>query len=245
MKLYGLIGLPLTHSFSKKFFTQKFLDENIEGCEYKLFPIETIEALPRLLQENISLYGLNITIPYKQLVIPYLDDIKNLPLQACNCIKINDGKLIGFNTDVIGFEKSFMPLLQPHQRAALVLGTGGASLAVQYVLKKNGIDFKIVSRDSNNGITYQQLDKKMMDAHPVIINTTPLGTYPNLDDCPSIPYEFITTKHYCYDLVYNPPKTKFLLQAELKGATIKSGGDMLRIQAEESWRIWVNGNLGS
>jgi shikimate dehydrogenase len=238
MKLYGLIGFPLSHSFSKSYFAQKFLDEGIKGCEYELFPIETIDDLPKLLQQNPDLCGLNITIPYKQLAIPFLDDTSNLPLQACNCVKIEDGKLIGFNTDVLGFEKSFKPLLQPHHKAALVLGTGGASLAVQYILQKNEIDFKVVSRDANNGITYQELDKKLMDTHTVIINTTPLGTYPNVDDCPQIPYELITKAHYCYDLVYNPPKTKFLLQAEAKGAATKNGGDMLRIQAEESWRIW-------
>ncbi len=238
MKLYGLIGFPLSHSFSKNYFTQKFLDEGIENCEYELFPIETIEALPQLLQENPNLCGLNVTIPYKQLVIKYLQDTSHLPLQACNCIKIEDGKLIGYNTDVVGFETSFKPLLQPHHKSALVLGSGGASLAVQYILQKNGIDFKVISRNANNGYTYQDLDKNFMYAHPVIINTTPLGTYPNIDECPAIPYQFLTPKHYCYDLVYNPHKTKFLLQAEAKGAAIKSGGDMLRIQAEESWRIW-------
>lgn len=217
------------------------MDENIESCEYELFPIETIEALPQLLHQNPNLCGLNITIPYKQLAIPYLNDKSNLPLQACNCIKIENGNLIGFNTDVIGFEKSFTPLLKPQHKAALVLGTGGASLAVQYILQKNRIDFKVISRDANNGVTYQELNKKLMDEHTIIINTTPLGTYPKADECPQIPYKFITQKHYCYDLVYNPPKTKFLLQAEAKGAIIKNGGDMLRIQAEESWRIWNNG----
>ncbi len=215
--------------------------EAIEGCEYELFPIETIDALPKLLQENPNLCGLNITIPHKQSVIPYLNDDTNLPLQACNCIKIVGGKLTGYNTDVVGFEASFKALLQPHHKAALVLGTGGASLAVQYVLQKNNIDFMVVSRNASNGFTYQDLDKNLMEAHPIIINTTPLGTYPNVDECPDIPYQFITPKHYCYDLVYNPPKTKFLLLAEAQGAAIKNGGDMLRIQAEESWRIWNNG----
>jgi shikimate dehydrogenase len=238
MKLYGLIGFPLSHSFSKNYFTQKFLEEGIEGCEYELFPIETIEALPQLLKDNPNLCGLNITIPYKQLVINYLHEKCHLPLQACNCIKIEDGKLIGYNTDVVGFETSFKPLLQPHHTSALVLGTGGASLAVQYILQKNGIDFKVISRNANNGFTYQDLDKNFLDNHHIIINTTPLGTYPNVDECPEIPYQFLTPKHYCYDLVYNPPKTKFLLLAEAKGAAIKNGGDMLKIQAEESWRIW-------
>src|ERR1700710_329146 len=209
MDLYGLIGFPLSHSFSKNYFTKKFLDENILGAEYELFPIKTIDDLPNLLASHPNLCGLNITIPYKQLAIPFLDVTSNLPLQACNCIYIKNGKLIGFNTDVVGFEESFKPLLQLHHSKALVLGGGGASLAVQYVLKKNNIDFMVIGRNKNNGFVYEDLNKELLNEHTVIINTTPLGTYPNVDECPSIPYQFITAKHYCYDLVYNPSKTKF------------------------------------
>lgn len=217
------------------------MDEQIIGCEYELFPLETLDDLPSLLANHLNLCGLNITIPYKQLVIPFLDDPTNLPLPACNCIHIKNGKLVGYNTDVTGFEESFKPLLQLHHSKALVLGAGGASLAVQYVLQKNNIDFLVIGRNKKNGMVYDDLSEELLAQHSVIINTTPLGTYPNIDDCPPIPYQFITQKHYCYDLVYNPLKTKFLLESEAQGATIKNGSDMLQIQAEESWRIWNNG----
>lgn len=242
MRLFGLIGYPLSHSFSKKYFIEKFENEGIDDCRYELFPIETIDEIKQLLQSNTGLFGLNITIPYKQLVLPYLTDGTKLPegIRACNCIKIKDGQLIGYNTDVVGFEKSFTPLLASHHTNALVLGNGGATAAVIYVLKKAGIQYNIVSRQQHgdSNLTYADIDEKMMKENTIIINTTPLGTFPAVDSCPDIPYEYITSQHYLFDLVYNPAKTLFLQKGEKQGAAIKNGYDMLVLQAEESWRIW-------
>lgn len=242
MRLFGLIGYPLSHSFSKKYFTEKFESEGIADCRYELFPIETIDEMKELLQNNTGLCGLNITIPYKQLVLRHLTDETNLPegIRACNCIKIKDGQLIGYNTDVVGFEKSFTPLLASHHTKALVLGNGGATAAVVYVLKKAGIEYSIVSRQKHgvSNLTYADIDEKMMKENTIIINTTPLGTFPAVDECPAIPYQFITAQHYLFDLVYNPAKTLFLQKGEKQGAVIKNGYDMLVLQAEESWRIW-------
>ena len=238
MKLYGLIGVPLSHSFSKKYFTDKFLSEGIADTRYELFPLSTITDLPALLASYPALCGLNVTIPYKQQVLSYLHDTSHLPLHACNCIKIVDGKLVGHNTDVAGFEQSFVEKLQPHHTKALILGTGGASLAVQFVLSKLGISFKLVSRSVGADYTYQQLSATILNEYHIVINTTPLGTYPNVDACPEIPYQYITAYHYCYDLVYNPAVTLFLQKAALQGAIIKNGSDMLKIQADVSWQIW-------
>jgi len=241
MKLYGLIGFPLSHSFSKKYFTNKFQTEGITDTVYELFPLSSITELPALLAAHPQLCGLNVTIPYKQEVLPYLDDKRGLPLQACNCIKIVAGKLIGFNTDVVGFEQSFIEKLQPHHKKALILGTGGAALAVQYVLSKLNIPFTLVSRSAGAGYTYEQLTKNILEDFTIIINTTPVGTFPKHDECPSLPYDYISSKHYCYDLVYNPAMTLFLEKAAVQGATIKNGSDMLKIQADESWDIWNSG----
>lgn len=237
-KLYGLIGFPLSHSFSKTYFSDKFETEGIANTTYELFPLADIEELPALLKARPNLCGLNVTIPYKQQVLAYLHDVTALPLQACNCIKITGGKLIGFNTDVAGFEQSFIEKLLPHQTKALVLGTGGASVAVQYVLQKLHIPCKVVSRGNGAHLNYGQLDEAIMDEHLIIINTTPLGTYPNVDDCAEIPYHLLTPRHYCYDLVYNPPMSLFLQKSLEKGAAIKNGSDMLKIQADVSWEIW-------
>jgi shikimate dehydrogenase len=238
MKLYGLIGYPLTHSFSKKYFAQKFSQLNITNCGYDLFSIEKIEMLNNVLKQHSNLCGLNVTIPYKQQVIPYLTNTQNLPIQACNTIHIINNQLIGYNTDVVGFRQSFTPLLKPHHTHALVLGSGGAAQAVNYVLSKLHITATTISRHANNGLTYQQLNRQILEQNTIIINTTPVGTYPNINECPALPYQFITPQHYCYDLVYNPTKTMFLQNAEANGATIKNGYDMLVLQAEESWRIW-------
>lgn len=238
MRLYGLIGKPLAQSFSKKYFTAKFAAEGITGCRYELFPLESIQELPMLLQSNPELCGLNVTIPYKQQVIAYVDDTNQLPLQACNCIAIKDGKLTGYNTDVTGFEISFLKEKGLHHTRALVLGTGGSSIAVQYVLKKLQIPFSVVSRSAGATFTYATLDTDIMASHNIIINTTPLGSFPAIDNCPLLPYAFITPQHYCYDLVYNPAVTLFLQKALAAGAIIKNGHDMLEIQAEESWKIW-------
>jgi len=242
MKLYGLIGYPLGHSFSKKYFTEKFIKEGIDDCRYENFPIKTISELKTLLSQNPQLCGLNITIPHKQVVLPFLDDSTKLPegLNACNCIKIVEGKLVGYNTDVTGFERSLRLKLKDYHTKALVLGNGGAAEAVKFVLNKLHIDFKIVSRRLHDGshLTYTDLNKDIIKQNLLVINTTPLGTFPKIDECAAIPYEYLTTQHLLYDLVYNPAETLFLQNGQQQGAVIKNGSDMLLIQAEESWRIW-------
>jgi shikimate dehydrogenase len=241
MRLFGLIGYPLGHSFSKKYFTEKFQQEGIEDCEYELYPIDNINKLPDLLQQNPNLEGINVTIPYKMQVLQYLNQ-NFIPagLEACNCIKIKNGQLIGYNTDVVGFENSFVQKLQPHHTSALLLGNGGATAAVIHVLNKLKIDFKIVSRSirSDSHFTYENITPEIVANSPIIINCSPVGTYPTIDECPPIPYSSITTKHYLFDLVYNPAKTLFLQIGEEKGAAIQNGYDMLVGQAEEAWRIW-------
>lgn len=242
LRLFGLIGNPLSHSFSKKYFTDKFAKEGLTDCRYELFPIESIELLPELLQSNPELKGINVTIPYKKKVLPYLFSTENIPVElgACNCIDIKNGKLVGYNTDCTGFEKSLIPLLQSYHTTALILGNGGATAAVVFVLKKLGIKCSIVSRTIHNGslLTYKDLDKKLIKEHTVIINTTPLGLYPKVDDCPDIPYGYIGDNHLLYDLVYNPAKSLFLKKGEERGAIVKNGEEMLILQAEESWKIW-------
>ena len=241
VRRFGLIGYPLTHSFSKKYFTQKFEKEGLKDHVYDLFPIASIDELPDVLKKHADLVGLNVTIPYKQQVMKYLD-ASNLPkgVEACNCIKIENGKLTGNNTDIIGFEVSFRQLLKPHHKKALVLGNGGATAAVTYVLKKLNIDYEIVSRRVHDGstLTYHDVSVAVIKEHPVIINTTPLGTFPNVHECAPIPYEALTSDHYLFDLIYNPSETLFLKKGKEKGSIVKNGYDMLEIQAEESWKIW-------
>jgi shikimate dehydrogenase len=242
MKRYGLIGYPLSHSFSQKYFTEKFQREGITGCVYDNFPLASIDEFAALIQQQTDLHGLNVTIPYKEKVIPFLTAQSEVvrTIGACNCIRIDNGELTGHNTDVVGFEESLRPLLQPHHKKALVLGTGGAAKAVHYVLNKLGIDFYEVSRTpaTIRQLSYQQVDEAVIKEHEVIINTSPLGMYPNINECPPLPYQALTAKHYLFDLVYNPAKTLFLQKGEEQGAAIKNGHDMLIIQAEESWRIW-------
>jgi shikimate dehydrogenase len=242
MKQYGIIGYPLSHSFSKKYFTEKFAREGIGDCSYKMFPLPDIDGLKNIVANTPNLCGLNVTIPHKQLVLSFLDDTTKLPqgLQACNCIKISNGKLIGYNTDVIGFEQSLLPQLKSHHTSALILGNGGAAEAVKFVLHKLNISYKIVSRKLHDGshLTYAGLDEQIIKAHPLIINTTPLGTFPNVEVCAAIPYQFLTVQHFLFDLVYNPAKTLFMQKGEQQGAATQNGYDMLVIQAEESWRIW-------
>jgi shikimate dehydrogenase len=241
MRLFGLIGYPLSHSFSQKFFTEKFEKEGIKDCSYSNFPIDSIDRFPGIIKDNPNLQGLNVTIPYKEKVILFLDDRSDVvkSIGACNCIKIRDGKLSGYNTDVPGFEKSFVKNLKPHHKQALVLGTGGASKAVKYVLQKLDIPFKVVSRNPKHGeISYDSINAENVKEFPVIINTTPLGMQPKVNECPSLPYSSIGKEHYLFDLIYNPAKTVFLAEAEKRGATIVNGHEMLINQAEESWRIW-------
>ena len=241
MMLYGLIGRPLKHSFSKKYFTEKFQLENIPDCRYENFELETIEQLQTILKAHVDLRGFNVTIPYKKEVLRFLD-FKNDVVEAvgaCNCIKIENGILHGYNTDVVGFKKSLQPFLKPHHTKALILGTGGSSGAVQYALQQLGINFKIVSRQKTaHTITYSDLDETFLKAHTVIINTTPVGMFPNIDAAPQLPYNFITDTHLLFDLIYNPAKTLFLQKGEAQGAAIANGHEMLLLQAEESWRIW-------
>jgi len=242
MKRYGLIGYPLSHSFSQKYFTEKFQREGITGCVYDNFPLASIDEFAALVQQHPDLHGLNVTIPYKEKVIPFLTAQSEVvkTIGACNCIRIENGQLTGHNTDVVGFEESLRPLLQPHHKKALVLGTGGAAKAVHYVLNKLGIAFFEVSRTPGTirQFSYQQVTESVIKEHELIINTSPLGMYPNINECPPLPYQALTAKHYLFDLVYNPAKTLFLQKGEEQGAAIKNGHDMLIIQAEESWRIW-------
>jgi shikimate dehydrogenase len=241
MRKFGLIGFPLSHSFSKKYFTDKFEQEGIKDCAYDVYPLENIAQLPALLKNNPTLEGLNVTIPYKEQVLPYLTQKGEIVqrMGACNCIKIAGGQLTGYNTDVDGFEQSLAKYLQPTHKRALVLGTGGAGKAVEYVLKKLKIRYKYVSRKpSVKNLSYEQLTADVIAAHTLIINTTPLGMYPNITQAPPIPYHSLTPAHYLFDLIYNPAKTLFLQKGEEHGAVIQNGLDMLVVQAEESWKIW-------
>ncbi len=241
MRKFGLIGYPLSHSFSQGFFTEKFLAENITDAVYQNYPIETLAAFNLLWAENPELQGLNVTIPYKKAVIPFLDNPSTVvqSIAACNCIRKFNGAYYGYNTDVIGFEKSLLPFLKPHHTKALVLGTGGASAAVVWVLKKLQMKYLIVSRTSgDNKINYKDLTETIVGEHTLIINTSPLGMFPNEQQAPAIPYEAITTQHHLYDLIYNPAETLFLKKGAAQGASTQNGLAMLHIQAEESWTIW-------
>lgn len=241
MKRYGLIGYPLTHSLSGQYFTQKFIEEGIEDCVYERFSMPSITDLHEILNTHQDLCGFNITIPYKKEVLAFLTERSKAveEVGACNCVKIESGKLIGYNTDVIGFENSLIPFLKPTHNKALVLGTGGAALAIVYVLKKIGIEFSYVSRTATSGhLTYNDLDASVMASHTLIINTTPLGMFPNIEACPAIPYDLLTPAHHLFDLTYNPAVSTFLTKGKQMGATIQNGQQMFVEQAEQSWRIW-------
>lgn len=248
MKIYGLIGKKLEHSFSPNFFQQKFKLENIKDANYQLYPLQSIQEFNLLIQNNPNLSGLNVTIPYKTDIIPYLDKITSAAkeIRAVNTIKFESSlkslQLIGYNTDYIGFIESLKPFLKPYHSKALVLGTGGSSKAVQYALKQLNINFLMVSRNPihQNQIDYSMLTKDLITEYKIIINTTPVGMFPNTEQKPNIPYSFLTPKHLLYDLIYNPEKTLFLQEGEKKGCQIKNGLEMLNIQAEYSWKIWNN-----
>ncbi len=244
MTLFGLIGYPLGHSFSVPYFTKKFGEEGIRS-EYRNFPLENIEEFEELVRREPALAGLNVTVPYKQEIIPYLDALDRTArsIQAVNtivfCRKEGRISLLGYNTDVIGFERSLKDHLKPGHQKALVLGTGGSSKAVVFVLNRLGITCRMVSRNKGEGVlTYEQLDGKIMVEHPLVINTTPLGMFPEVETCPAIPYDSVTRDHLLFDLVYNPEKTRFLSRGEEQGATIVNGYGMLVHQAEASWEIW-------
>ncbi len=241
MRQFGLIGFPLSHSFSKGYFANKFSTENILDAQYENYPIESIDHFTGLWKNNSALKGLNVTIPYKKLVIPFLQHASSVvqSIQACNCIRLHEGAFYGYNTDVIGFEQSILPYLQPHHQKALIFGTGGAAAAVEWVLNKLGIVYQFVSRTaSEDCITYASLSPEIVASHTLLIHTSPLGTFPNVDEAPNLPYNAITSKHHLYDLVYNPAETKFLALGAAQGATTQNGLEMLYLQANASWEIW-------
>jgi shikimate dehydrogenase len=241
MRLYGLIGKTLKHSFSKVYFTQKFARLGLTDCRYENFEIPSIDHFKALLDSYPELEGLNITIPYKEEVLPYLHEQSHVvrAVGACNCIKFEEGRLYGFNTDVAGFKKSLQKVLKPQHQKALVLGTGGGAKAVGYALKELAIEYISISRSrKEGGLTYEEIDKSLLQDHLLIVNTSPVGMYPHVDEAPAIPYKHLTPSHLLYDLIYNPAKTLFLQKGAEQGATISNGQEMLELQAEENWRIW-------
>ena len=242
---YGLIGYPLQHSFSPAYFKMKFAANNIDAT-YELFPIEAISEFVELLYSSPELSGLNVTTPYKESVIRYLDqmDPVAVAIDAVNCIVIRNGKTKGYNTDATGFKKSLNPLLKSQHTSALILGTGGSSKAVAYALTQLGIPFQKVSRVKTEGVlSYEELSGDVISHHKLIINTTPLGMYPHIDEVPPLPFDHITEQHLLFDLIYNPEETKFLAMGREKGAAVKNGFEMLQLQAEASWEIWNHGQI--
>lgn len=241
-KRFGLVGRNISYSFSKGYFTEKFNTENFAGCTYENFDIPEISAFTEIIKNISDLKGLNVTIPYKETVIPFLGKLskKATLIGAVNTIKITKkGTLKGYNTDCYGFKKSLEPLLQQHHKKALILGTGGASKGVAFALDQLDITYTFVSREAKeNGIDYDRINATTFDNYQIIINATPLGTSPQVDLCPLIPYEFFTEKHIAFDLIYNPAETQFLKNAKQQGAQIKNGLDMLIFQAEKAWKIW-------
>lgn len=242
-KVFGLVGKNISYSFSRGYFTEKFKKLGLENYQYVNFDIPDITSLTKVLQENKKvLGGMNVTIPYKQEVFQYLDTIdkKARKIGAVNTIKITKkGKLKGYNTDEFGFRKSLQPLVKDFHKKALILGTGGASKAVAYSLKKLNIESKFVSRNpKKNELSYAEISEKVLEKYQVIINCTPLGTHPNIENCPDIPYHFLNDTHLLYDLIYNPEETLFLQKGKKQGAAIKNGLEMLTLQAEKAWKIW-------
>lgn len=242
IKRFGLIGKNISYSFSKKYFKDKFEKEEFTDCSYENFDLQTIAQFPKLIRENPTLRGLNVTIPYKEKIIPFLDKLnkKAIKIGAVNCIKITkNGKLKGYNTDYFGFKKSLEPLLQPHHQKALILGTGGASKAVAFALEELGILYTFVSRSKKeDALDYKYINATTFDNYQLIINCTPLGTHPNVEEFPPIPYDFFTEEHIAFDLIYNPEETEFLKRAKAKNSVTKNGYEMLVLQAEKGWKIW-------
>jgi shikimate dehydrogenase len=238
---FGLIGKNIDYSFSKTYFSEKFERENLFHS-YENFDIPSIEQFPKIISETPNLKGLNVTIPYKEEVIRFLNDLDETAqkIGAVNTIKISEnGKLKGFNTDFYGFQKSIENFLPLKKKTALILGTGGASKAIAYALENLGFDFKFVSRKENsNSINYQSLNQALIENHLLIVNCTPLGTFPNIHEYPPIPYAFITENHLLFDLIYNPAETEFLKEGKIQGAKTANGLKMLELQAEKAWEIW-------
>lgn len=243
MNKYGLIGFPLGHSFSKKYFSEKFETGKIDAI-YNLYELTDISQFTAL-KEDSGLCGLNVTIPYKEKIIPFLDEVDATAARigAVNVIKFirSGNKLLlrGYNSDAVGFEESIKPLLKPYHTKALILGTGGASKAIEFVMNKLNIQTVFVSRNPTSGmISYAELDAETIKDYTIIINATPVGTFPHIDACPDIPYQFLSSEHLVFDVVYNPAKTLFLKKSEQRGATILNGEKMLELQAEAAWEIW-------
>lgn len=238
---FGLVGKNISYSFSRGYFANKFTNEGLPHS-YVNFDLQSIEELKEIIKNTSNLKGLNVTIPYKEEVIPLLDKLNKRAkkIGAVNTIKIKKDKLIGFNTDYYGFKNSLKPHLKKHHKRALILGTGGASKAIRHALKKLNIKYHYVSRSKKEGVTYvySELTEDIVTSFQLIINCTPIGTFPNVNECPNIPYDGITDKHILYDLIYNPEETKFLNCGRIKGATTINGLDMLKLQAEKSWEIW-------
>lgn len=245
-KIFGLIGSTVSHSFSKSYFDEKFFREGLRDYHYELFPLATIQDIKKLLEDNKALSGLNVTLPYKEQVLKFLNEVDPAAKEigAVNVIKVQDGKLKGYNTDSDAFYETIEKWLPKDKTfKALILGSGGSSKAVQQALNKLSIPFKVVSRDKKNGdYTYEEINAngKEIESSHLIINTTPLGMHPNESAIPPLDNEHITKDHYVYDLIYNPARTQFLQKAEIRGATIKNGLEMLHVQAEKSWSIWNN-----
>ena len=246
MKTFGIIGYPLSHSFSKKYFEDKFLRENISDFEFRVFEMENVLGIRDLIATHPNIVGLSVTIPHKEIILNYLDEIDEgaKKIGAVNCIKIshknNKPYLSGFNTDTFGFENSLKPLLKNHHKKALILGTGGAAKAVAFTLDKLGIEYLFITRKPTGckHIRYSILHEGILNEHTLIINTTPLGMFPDIDSSPDIPYQFLSEKHLLFDLTYNPTETLFLKKGKEKGATIKNGLEMLHLQAEKAYGIW-------
>ena len=243
MRKFGLIGKNISYSFSANYFKTKFETEGITDATYENFDIETVYGFKKSIKQTQNLKGLNVTIPYKETIIPFLDKLnkKAQKIGAVNTIKISKkGKYIGYNTDYYGFKKSLQPYLKKHHKKALILGTGGASKAIAYSLKKLKIKYSFVSRKSSeqSNFTYNLLTKEIINSHQIIINCTPLGTHPNIEDHPDLPYEGISEKHILFDLIYNPEQTEFLRLGKTYNATTINGLQMLKLQAEKAWRIW-------
>ena len=238
---FGLIGKNISYSFSQGYFTRKFSGSGLDDHSYENFDLEKIDDFSTLITDNPDIKGLNVTIPYKEAIIPYLTEIhpQAALIGAVNTIKLSNGKRKGFNTDVYGFRKAIEPFLGPHHKKALILGTGGASKAVAFVFGELGIPFKFVSRNPReNQFAYNDLDQKKMETYTVIVNCTPLGTFPKVEDRPEVPYRFINSSHLLFDLIYNPQRTSFLMEGETRGATICNGLRMLELQADKAWEIW-------
>lgn len=242
MQEYGLLGRDISYSFSEGYFTNKFKESGITDCKYSTFDLSDISELKHLLESKPNLKGFNITIPYKEDVLAFLDEIDESAksIKAVNTVKIEGNKLIGYNTDTFGFRTSIKPFFEPQHRKALILGTGGAAKAIAFVLEQLGVDYFYVSRNpkTEKEVSYSDLTLEAITNFPFIINCSPVGTHPNINDCPDIPYEGITTSHLLYDLVYNPEESLFLKKGKERGASTVNGLSMLHHQAEESWRIW-------